>query len=54
MPSLVVSYSHTDEDIDRTIEKIGEALHIYRKALDESAEKYLVGPPSKPALRQYN
>ena len=54
MPSLVVSYSHTDEDIDRTIEKIGEALYIYRKALDEGAEKYLVGRPSKPALRKNN
>jgi glutamate-1-semialdehyde 2,1-aminomutase len=54
MPSLVVSYSHTDEDIDRTIEKIDEALYIYRKALDEGAEKYLVGRPSKPALRKNN
>jgi glutamate-1-semialdehyde 2,1-aminomutase len=54
MPSLVVSYSHTDEDIDRTIEKIGEALHIYREALVDGAEKYLVGQPSKPAVRKYN
>jgi glutamate-1-semialdehyde 2,1-aminomutase len=54
MPSLVVSYSHTDEDIRRTVERIGEALHVYRKALDEGAEKYLVGRPSKPAVRQYN
>jgi len=54
MPSLVVSYSHTDQDIDRTIEKIDEALYIYRKALDEGAEKYLVGRPSKPALRKNN
>ena len=54
MPSLVVSYSHTDRDIDHTIERIGEALHVYRKALDEGADKYLVGQPSKPALRQYN
>jgi len=54
MPSLVVSYSHTNEDIDRTIEGISEALYIYRKALDEGAEKYLVGRPSKPALRKYN
>jgi glutamate-1-semialdehyde 2,1-aminomutase len=54
MPSLVVSYSHTDEDIDRTIEKTSEALYIYRKALDEGAGKYLVGQPSKPALRKYN
>jgi glutamate-1-semialdehyde 2,1-aminomutase len=54
MPSLVVSYSHSDQDIDGTIEKIGEALHIYRRALDQGAEKYLVGQPSKPALRKYN
>jgi glutamate-1-semialdehyde 2,1-aminomutase len=54
MPSLVVSYSHTDKDIDRTIEGIGEALSIYRKALDEGAEKYLVGRPSKPAIRKFN
>ena len=49
MPSLVVRYSRTDEDIDRTIDEIGEALHIYRSALDEGAEKHLVGQPSKPA-----
>jgi glutamate-1-semialdehyde 2,1-aminomutase len=53
MPSLVVSYSHTDEDIDKTIERIGEALYFYRKALDEGAEKYLVGQPSKPVMRKY-
>ena len=54
MPSLVVSYSHTDEDIDRTIEAIGEALQIYRKALDEGVEKYLVGRPVKPVIRKFN
>ncbi len=54
MPSLVVSYSHSDEDIDRTIEGIGEALYIYRKAFDEGVEKYLVGRPSKPVFRTYN
>jgi glutamate-1-semialdehyde 2,1-aminomutase len=54
MPSLVVSFSHTDEDIDKTIEGIGEALYIYRKALDEGVEKYLVGQPSKPVFRRYN
>ena len=53
MPSLVVSYSHTDDDIDRTIEAIGEALQIYRKALDEGVEKYLIGRPVKPAIRKF-
>ena len=54
MPSLVVSYSHTNEDIDRTIEAIGDALEVYRKALDEGVEKFLVGRPVKPAVRKYN
>lgn len=53
-PSLVVSYSHTDEDIDRTVEAIGEALMVYRRALEEGVEKYLVGRPVKPALRRFN
>jgi glutamate-1-semialdehyde 2,1-aminomutase len=54
MPSLVVSFSHTDEDIDRTIQAIGEALYTYRKALAEGVEKYLVGQPSKPVFRRFN
>jgi glutamate-1-semialdehyde 2,1-aminomutase len=54
MPSLVVSFSHTDSDIDRTIEAIGEALAIYRKALEEGPEKYLEGRPVKPVFRKFN
>jgi glutamate-1-semialdehyde 2,1-aminomutase len=54
MPSLVVSFSHTDKDIDRTIEAIGEALYVYRKALDEGVEKYLIGRSVKPVFRSFN
>jgi glutamate-1-semialdehyde 2,1-aminomutase len=53
-PSLVVSYSHTDEDIDRTLDAVNESLYIYRKALEEGFEKYLVGQSIKPAIRKYN
>lgn len=53
-PSFVVSYSHSDEDIDRTIDAVSEALVIYGRALDEGAEKYLVGRPVKPVFRKYN
>ena len=53
-PSLVVSYSHSDEDIDRSIEAIDEALNVYRKALEDGAEKYLVGRPVKPVFRKFN
>jgi len=54
MPSLVVSFSHTDADVDRTIEAIGESLRIYRKALEDGVEKYLVGRPVKPVFRKFN
>jgi glutamate-1-semialdehyde 2,1-aminomutase len=54
MPSLVVSFSHTDADIDRTIEAIGGALHVYRKALDEGVGKYLLGRSVKPVFRSFN
>lgn len=53
-PSFIVSYSHTDEDIDKTVDAVNEALYIYRKALDEGYEKYLVGAPVKPAVRKFN
>lgn len=54
MPSLVVSYSHTDDDIDRTVDAIDGALSVYRRALDDGVEKYLVGRPSQVVYRSYN
>jgi glutamate-1-semialdehyde 2,1-aminomutase len=52
-PSLIVSYSHTEADIDRTIEALHATLQVYRKALDEGIQKYLVGRPVKPVFRQF-
>ena len=54
MPSLVVSYAHTDDDIDRTIAAIDGALTIYERALDEGVEHHLVGRPSQIVYRHYN
>lgn len=54
MPSLVVSYSHTAADIQQTIDAIGEALVVYRRALEEGIDKYLVGRPVAPVFRTYN
>jgi glutamate-1-semialdehyde 2,1-aminomutase len=51
-PSFVVSYSHTDSDIDQTLETIHEVLLVYRKALEEGVEKYLQGRPVKPVFRK--
>ena len=53
-PSLVVSFSHRDEDIQRTIEAIAEALDVYHQALEEGVEKYLVGRTVQPVFRKFN
>jgi glutamate-1-semialdehyde 2,1-aminomutase len=46
-PSFVVSYSHADSDIDRTIEAVDGALQVYARALEDGVDRYLVGPPSR-------
>src|SRR5262249_12814104 len=53
-PSLVVSYAHGDEEIDRTIDAIDQALGIYRRALEDGVERYLVGRPSSVVFRKFN
>lgn len=54
MTSLVVSYSHTDEDIHKTLDAIDGAMSIYAKALADDVSSYLVGPPSQLEFRKYN
>ncbi len=54
MPSLVVSYSHTDKDIDLTVAAIDGALEVYRQALEQGVERHLAGRPSQTVYRRYN
>ncbi len=53
-PNFIVSYSHSDADIDLTIDAVSEALVIYRKALEAGVEKYLDGRSIQPVYRRYN
>jgi glutamate-1-semialdehyde 2,1-aminomutase len=53
-PSFIVSYSHSDRDIDLTVDAAGEALAVYRKALEDGVDRYLVGPPVKPVFRPHD
>lgn len=53
-PSLVVSYAHGDDDIDRTAEAIDGALAVYRRALEDGVEHHLIGRPSQTVYRRYN
>lgn len=52
--SLVVSYAHSNDDIDLTIDAWDEAMQVYRKALEDGVEHYLVGPASKSVYRKFN
>ena len=54
MPSLILSYSHSDADVDRTVAAIDDALHVYRRALADGVQKYLVGGPTQPVFRRFN
>ena len=53
-PSLVISYSHTPSDVDRTVEIIADALAVYADALDAGVERFLRGRPVQPVYRRFN
>lgn len=54
MPSLVVSYTHSDTDIARTIDAIDGALGVYVRALNDGVDNYLTGRPSQVVYRRFN
>lgn len=54
MPWVALSWSHKDEEIEIALNAGRKALNVYKKALIEGAEKYLVGPSIKPVFRKYN
>jgi len=53
-PSLVISYSHSDADIQKTIDCLDDVLKIYAKAINDGVERHLIGRPLKIVYRRYN
>ena len=53
-PSFVVSYSHTERDIEVTVEAMDQALAVYALALEHGYERYLIGRPSNVVHRRFN
>jgi glutamate-1-semialdehyde 2,1-aminomutase len=51
-PSFVVSYAHSEADIDRTVEVVSQALAVYARALDRGIDQYLESRPVKPVFRK--
>jgi glutamate-1-semialdehyde 2,1-aminomutase len=53
-PSFVVSWSHSEADIDQTVDAASAALRVYRQALDGGVERFLEGPSVKPVFRRHS
>jgi len=54
MPWIAISYSHQEEELEKTETALRNALKIYKKALEDGVEKYLEGHVIKPVFRRYN
>jgi len=52
-PSFVISFSHSNDDVDRTVDVVDQALATYTRALQEGVDKYLVGRPVRPVNRAF-
>ena len=54
MDYLAISYSHTDRELEMTLEAAQKALRIYANALDSDVHKYLKSRVVKPVFRKFN
>jgi glutamate-1-semialdehyde 2,1-aminomutase len=53
-PSFVVNAAHDDAAIDTTVDRIGEALVVYKRALEDGLGSCLPGRPVKPVFSAHN
>jgi len=54
MPWIALSYAHGEKELEITRNALENTFKIYKKAVDEGYEKYLVGDVIKPVFRKYN
>ena len=54
MPWIALSYAHQDKELEKTKKALEKTFEVYKKAVDEGYEKYLVGEVIKPVFRKYN
>jgi spore coat polysaccharide biosynthesis protein SpsF len=51
--AFVPCFSHTKEDVEYFAVALNESVAIYKEALEQGFEKYLMGEPAKPVFRKY-
>jgi glutamate-1-semialdehyde 2,1-aminomutase len=55
MPYIAFSFSHSESDLDKTLEAVRKSLKIYSMALAEpTLDNYLHSDPIKPVFRKFN
>jgi glutamate-1-semialdehyde 2,1-aminomutase len=54
MPWIALSFRHGEAELAITEKALDATFKIYRMALDEGVEKYLVGSAIKPVFRKHN
>jgi len=54
MPWIALSMRHGEQELRMTADALDHTLPVYRQALEEGVDGYLVGPAIKPVFRKYN
>jgi glutamate-1-semialdehyde 2,1-aminomutase len=54
MPWIALSYAHGEKELVITKIALEKTFEVYKKAVDEGYEKYLIGDVIKPVFRKYN
>lgn len=54
MPWIALSYAHGEKELEITFSAVRKALEVYKNALNEGVENYLIGDSIKPVFRKNN
>jgi glutamate-1-semialdehyde 2,1-aminomutase len=54
IPWIALSYAHGERELEITKNALEKTFEVYKKAVDDGYEKYLVGDPIKPVFRKFN
>ena len=54
IPWIALSYAHGEKELKITKNALEKTFEVYKKAVDEGFEKYLIGEVIKPVFRKFN
>jgi glutamate-1-semialdehyde 2,1-aminomutase len=54
MPWIALSYAHGEKELGITKNALEKTFDVYKRAVIEGYEKYLIGDVIKPVFRKYN